>query len=84
MEQEMTTFTVKNIPTDIYNLLKRSAEMNRRSINSEILMCIEKAVSSYKVDVDTMLKQARSLRELTQNHRFSDEEILQAKNEGRA
>jgi plasmid stability protein len=40
----MPTITVKNIPTELYELLKQSAAANRRSINSEILTCIERAV----------------------------------------
>ncbi len=33
----MATVTVKNIPDELYDRLKSVAEINRRSINSEIL-----------------------------------------------
>jgi len=46
----MPTITVKNIPTELYELLKQSAAANRRSINSEILTCIERAVRGRKAD----------------------------------
>ena len=80
----MTTFTVKNIPTELYNRLKQSAELNRRSINSEIIVCIEKAVSSRRMDTEDLLARARVLREKTKGYRVTEDEISQAKNEGRA
>ncbi len=79
----MTTFTIKNIPTDLYGLLKQSAEANRRSINSEIIVCIEKAVSSRRVEIETILVKARELRGITQNYLLTEDEITQAKIEGR-
>ena len=78
-----TTFTVKNIPADIYEKLKESAALNRRSINSEILVCIEKAVSSQLVDPELVIKRARILREKTRLYTVSAEEITEAKNTGR-
>ena len=55
----MATFTVKNIPDELYARLKSVAEINRRSINSEIIMCIEHAVVSRQIDPETMLENAR-------------------------
>ena len=37
----MRAITVKNIPDNLYQRLKQSATENRRSINSEILVCID-------------------------------------------
>ena len=34
----VATFTIKNIPQNLYEKLKQSAEINRRSINSEIII----------------------------------------------
>ena len=79
----MTTFTVKNIPTDIYGLLKQSAATNRRSINSEIIVCIEKAVSSRRIEVAMLLARARKIRKKTKNYLFTEDEIIKAKLEGR-
>ena len=45
---EMATITVKNIPDELYERLKCVAEINRRSINSEIIVCIENAVVGRK------------------------------------
>ena len=79
----MTTFTVKNIPLDIYEKLKQSAALNRRSINSEILVCIERAVSSQQVDPELAIAEARMLRERTKLYIVSDDEITEAKKAGR-
>lgn len=79
----MPSITVKNIPSDIYALLKQSAEANRRSINSEVIACIERAVSSQPVNPDLLLVHARALREKTRAYITSEENITQVKNAGR-
>ncbi|NLD36951.1 MAG: Arc family DNA-binding protein [Desulfatiglans sp.] len=79
----MATVTVKNIPDELYDRLKSVAEINRRSLNSEIIVCIENAVSSHIIDFDEMLKNVRMLRQLTSGYLISDEAFNQAKTEGR-
>jgi plasmid stability protein len=79
----MATITVKNIPDDFYDRLKAVAEINRRSINREIIVCIEHAVTSRRINRDEMLENARRLRQLTVGRPISDEEFNQAKSEGR-
>ena len=51
----MATITVKNIPADLYEHLKASAGANHRSINGEIIACIERAVGSPKIDLEAVL-----------------------------
>jgi plasmid stability protein len=79
----MATVTVKNIPDELYDRLKSVAEINRRSINSEIIMCIENAVISRRINLDEVIENARQLRQFTAGHLISDEEFNQAKAEGR-
>ena len=80
----MRTITVKNIPDKLYERLKQSATENRRSINSEIIVCIERAVQSRKVySSDEFLAKARELRKRTEAHPLSDEEFTQRKTMGR-
>ena len=64
----MATVTVKNIPDELYGRLKAAAEINRRSINSEIIVCIENAVASCRINPDEVLENARKLRQLTAGH----------------
>lgn len=59
----MATLTVKNIPTELYERLKASAAEHRRSLNSEILVCLERALFSERLDPATQLARADALRE---------------------
>jgi plasmid stability protein len=83
MEVVMPSITVKNIPTEIYARLKQAAKANRRSINSEVIACIERAVGSQTFNPDMLLAKARMLREKTAAYQINDEELTQAKNSGR-
>jgi plasmid stability protein len=79
----MPTITVKNIPDELYLQLKRVAAINRRSINSEIIVCIEQAIRSRKINTEEFLAGVRLLREKSSSYVISDDEFTQAKNEGR-
>ena len=79
----MATITVKNIPDELYMQLKASAEANRRSINSEILVCIERRVSSQRLTVEATLEKAYRLRKLTSAYPITDAEFTEAKANGR-
>ena len=79
----MRTVTVKNIPDELYERLKASAEANRRSINSEIIVCIEHAVASRQVDPEEVIENARRLRQLTAQYLITDDAFNQAKSAGR-
>ena len=46
----MATITVKNIPEDLYEKLKGTAKSHRRSINNEVIYCIENTIRSKKID----------------------------------
>jgi plasmid stability protein len=79
----MPSITVKNIPDELYELLKQAASAHRRSINSEILICIEQAVRSQAASPQATLTGARILREKSADYTISDEEFSQAKRAGR-
>jgi plasmid stability protein len=79
----MTTITLKNIPGNVYKKLKKQAEINRRSINSEIIVCIERSLQSKRVDPDFLLLKARQLREKTAAFPVSDDDFEKAKAAGR-
>jgi len=79
----MPTITVKNIPPEIYEKLKQSAAVSHRSINSEIIACIERAVRSQPVNPELLLVNARKLRAKTASHPITDHEFTQAKIAGR-
>lgn len=79
----MATITVKNIPDDLYARLKAAAARNRRSINSEIIVCIERNLLPRKVPADQILQRARRLRAAMPVPLLTREEIDSARREGR-
>jgi plasmid stability protein len=79
----MATITVKNIPDELFQRLKKMAEANRRSLNNEIIYCLEQAVSRDKEGPESFLEKARRLRELTRNYMITDKELNMAMNNGR-
>ncbi len=79
----MPTITVKNIPSDLYERLKANSQANRRSLNSEIIVLLERAVRIHKLDPEAVLARARLLRQRSLARPMSDEEFTQAKAAGR-
>ena len=74
----MPSITVKNIPVDLYDLLKRRAEANHRSINSEIIVCIEEAIHSQSVDLSESPADAHQLREKPKGYRIVEADLPKA------
>ena len=79
----MPALTIKNIPDDLYIRLKEAAQAHHRSMNSEILYCVERTLVPHKIDVSEHISVARKLREKTADHPLTDYELNVAKNEGR-
>lgn len=73
----MPNFTLKQIPDEIFTKLRRQAEVHHRSINSEIIACLEKALNPQEIHPDQILKRARELREQVPGM-LSAEEIQRA------
>jgi plasmid stability protein len=80
----MPAFTIKNIPEELYGKLKDSALKNHRSINSEVIACIEGALSSQIIDPDEYLIGVRKLRETIKAPALTEDFLEKAKNEGRS
>ena len=81
----MATLTLKNVPTDLVDRLKREAKENRRSLNQESLLRLERSVSLPKRDVEETLESLRRLhRKMEDLPRIDDAFIDQAKQDGRA
>ncbi|MFO7952720.1 MAG: Arc family DNA-binding protein [Bacillota bacterium] len=71
----MANITVKNIPDDLYEKLNRSAKINRRSINQEIIVCIENSVQDETHTPEQILRKARKLRDKTAAHPIGNDEL---------
>jgi plasmid stability protein len=79
----MPAITVKNIPDDLYENLKLAAQINHRSINSEIIARLEKELLFKKVDVENRIKHARQLRAKFKSRSANTDEIEEMIDEGR-
>jgi plasmid stability protein len=79
----MPAITVKNIPDNLYSQLKQSAKVHHRSINSELIVCLEKVLIPQKISKDILLSSARSIRDRLNKLKVTEEELNNAKNAGR-
>ena len=57
-----TNITIRDIPDDIYEKLKRQAELNHRSINSEVIVYLKKLVQSHPIDPGQVIARAKRLK----------------------
>ena len=78
-----TTLTLKNIPDDVYARLKASAEVHRRSMNSEALVCLEAMLLPSRVPPAERLARARALRDSLPQGKFRARDIDAMKRDGR-
>lgn len=76
----MTTLTIKNIPPEIYERLKERAKANRRSLNNEIIVILERETRMrVQPSKEDLLEGIRKVRELTADYVLTDDEINKAK-----
>lgn len=78
-----TTLTLKNIPDEVYERLKASAQTHRRSLNSEAIVCLESVLVPGRVTVSERLAKARALRAALPKGKFRAKDIDAYKREGR-
>jgi plasmid stability protein len=79
----MPTLTIKNLPDDVYRRLKERAGREHRSLNREIILCLERAVHAEELDVDAWLAQAAKLRRRYKGPPLTDARIRGDKRRGR-
>jgi plasmid stability protein len=78
-----TTLTLKNIPDDVYERLKASAETHRRSLNSEAIVCLEAVLLPGRISPVERIARARALRAALPKTGFKPRDIDVMKREGR-
>ncbi len=80
----MASLTIKNIPDDLYEHLKQAANAHHRSIDNELIHCLERALLPTRLSAAELKDAAKILRDRVLANRFDIDEIDAAKNEGRA
>ena len=78
-----TTLTLKNIPDAVYERLKQSAEANRRSMNSEAIVCLETVLLPNRLTPAERLEQVRALRRSLPRATYHPRDIDAFKRKGR-
>ena len=79
----MPALTIKNIPDTLYQQLKTAAELHRRSINSEVIICLEKTLAATKITPADRLSRIEQLRASIKTNSITSEDIDEAINNGR-
>lgn len=80
----MRTLTIKGLPDPLYRRLKQQAEAHRRSLNGEIIVCLERALGAARPEPRIWLAQARALRERLQVRPLTERELRAGRGVGRA
>lgn len=80
----MPALTIKGIPEPLYERLKQSASENRRSINSEVLVCLERSLGASRVTREEIWGSADALRRRHPDLWVTEEEVNRLKEEGRS
>lgn len=57
-----TTLTLKNIPDQLYERLRRTATLHRRSLNSEAIVCLERVLLPSVMQASERIARAQALR----------------------
>ena len=78
----MATITLKNIPDELHEALKKRARIQRRSLNNEIIASLEASLRSTPIDLESFLSKIQFLREEVSG-RLTERDLKSLKNEGR-
>ncbi len=78
----MATLTIKNVPDGLYRRLKDRAAVHRRSINSEVLVCLELVLRRPPLAEEELLAGLQTLRERADVY-VTDDALRRAVEDGR-
>ena len=79
----MSTITLKNVPEDVHEALKKQARRHKRSLNQEAIFCLDLALGRSHRDSQTLLAEIRDLRSRISVKQVSLDWINDAKRQGR-
>ena len=78
----MRSITIKNIPDPLHQRLRQEATRHHRSLNSEIIACLQQAIGSQPVEAEALLAKARAIRTQFKGQ-LTDAAIKEMKSQGR-
>ncbi len=79
----MATLTIKKVPDPLVRRLKVRAARHRRSLNLEVITCLETVARAAPVDAEALLAGARTVRRAPARLRLTDRTLTALKARGR-
>jgi hypothetical protein len=79
----MPAITIKNIPSDLYEQIRKSALMNYRSINGEILYRLHHSLGHKPIEPDILIQRITNLQKKIKLPKLTTDLLDKAKTEGR-
>ncbi|MBN1406946.1 MAG: Arc family DNA-binding protein [Calditrichaceae bacterium] len=79
----MPAITIRNIPNDLYDQIRKSALMNYRSINGEILYRLHHSLGHKPIEPKILLKRIANLQKKIKLPKLTSELLDKARAEGR-
>jgi plasmid stability protein len=79
----MTAITLKNIPEQLLERLKARARAHRRSLNSEVICCLETVLQPTRLAAAARVERLRALRPRIDPEAIGTDELLAAVEQGR-
>lgn len=79
----MPALTIKNIPDELYRTLKESAKAHHRSMNGEVIACLERTLGISRIDPERFLARVENLRQQLKAPKLTDRLLHDAKERGR-
>jgi antitoxin FitA len=74
---DMPALTIKNMPDEVYRRLKASARLNRRSLNNEAIVLLERSLGHRRRSAAESLAALRRLHERLRDLPPLDDELLE-------
>lgn len=79
----MPSLTIKKVPAQLLERLRAQAAAHRRSLNREVIVCLETAAQAAPVDAETLLAGARAARRQPARLHLTDRTLRALKTAGR-
>jgi len=78
----MATLTIENIPDELCQRLRERAAGHHRSLNGEVIFCLEKVLVASRVEPEEFLARVRPLRRRIPRVLVTEKSLRVAKNLG--
>jgi hypothetical protein len=79
----MATLTVKNVPEWLIERRKDQAALHRRSLNLEMIACLEASAHATPLDSASLPARVRAVRRKPRQFRLTDRTLARLKSAGR-